>query len=51
MLLQAEDRVHRMGQRSSVTIHYLLAKGTFDDKLWCVFEKSIFLWNSLFVRD
>lgn len=34
VLLQAEDRVHRIGQSSSVSIHYLVAKGTADDYLW-----------------
>jgi len=28
---QAEDRVHRVGQRRSVDIHYLVAPGTLDD--------------------
>lgn len=34
VLLQAEDRVHRIGQASSVSIHYLVARGTADDYLW-----------------
>lgn len=34
VLIQAEDRVHRIGQTSSVNIHYLVAKGTADDHLW-----------------
>ncbi|XP_008053749.1 SWI/SNF-related matrix-associated actin-dependent regulator of chromatin subfamily A-like protein 1, partial [Carlito syrichta] len=33
VLIQAEDRVHRIGQTSSVGIHYLVAKGTADDYL------------------
>lgn len=36
VLIQAEDRVHRIGQTSNVNIHYLVAKGTADDHLWCV---------------
>ncbi|XP_053295798.1 SWI/SNF-related matrix-associated actin-dependent regulator of chromatin subfamily A-like protein 1 [Pleuronectes platessa] len=34
VLIQAEDRVHRIGQTKSVNIHYLVAKGTADDHLW-----------------
>ena len=36
MLVQAEDRVYRIGQRDSVNIDYLVAKGTVDDYLWLV---------------
>ena len=35
-LLQAEDRVHRIGQQNAVNIQYLLARGTLDDKFWSV---------------
>ena len=34
ILVQAEDRAHRIGQLDSVNVHYLLAKGTTDDKVW-----------------
>ena len=35
VLMQAEDRVHRIGQNSSaVNIHYLIAQGTCDDLIW-----------------
>lgn len=41
MLIQAEDRVHRIGQSSSVSIHYLVARGTADDYLWPLIQEKI----------
>ncbi|KAM4836015.1 SWI/SNF-related matrix-associated actin-dependent regulator of chromatin subfamily A-like protein 1 isoform 1-T4 [Thomomys bottae] len=41
VLIQAEDRVHRIGQTSSVGIHYLVAKGTADDYLWPMIQEKI----------
>ncbi|ELQ73797.1 Chromatin remodeling protein HARP/SMARCAL1, DEAD-box superfamily, partial [Trachipleistophora hominis] len=33
-LLQAEDRVHRIGQRKDVEVYFLLGKGTIDEMVW-----------------
>ncbi|NXU47291.1 SMAL1 protein, partial [Turnix velox] len=41
VLIQAEDRAHRIGQTSSVNVHYLVAKGTADDFLWPMIQDKI----------
>ncbi|XP_053126834.1 SWI/SNF-related matrix-associated actin-dependent regulator of chromatin subfamily A-like protein 1 isoform X2 [Hemicordylus capensis] len=41
VLIQAEDRAHRIGQTNSVNIHYLVAKGTADDYLWPMIQRKI----------
>ena len=33
-LLQAEDRIHRIGQLSSVHVRYLIAQDTVDERMW-----------------
>ncbi|XP_052247211.1 SWI/SNF-related matrix-associated actin-dependent regulator of chromatin subfamily A-like protein 1 isoform X2 [Dreissena polymorpha] len=34
ILVQAEDRAHRIGQQDSVVVQYLVATGTSDDHIW-----------------
>lgn len=41
VLIQAEDRVHRIGQTSNVNIHYLVAKGSADDHLWPMIQAKM----------
>lgn len=41
ILVQAEDRAHRIGQLDSVNVHYLLAKGTTDDHIWPLILKKL----------
>lgn len=41
-LIQAEDRVHRLGQTAKfVELRYLFCKGTVDDLLWPLIEKKL----------
>lgn len=37
---QAEDRAHRIGQCSSVNIHYLIANGTLDSLMWAMLNRK-----------
>uniref|UniRef100_A0A3P8TGA3 Zinc finger RANBP2-type containing 3 n=1 Tax=Amphiprion percula TaxID=161767 RepID=A0A3P8TGA3_AMPPE len=37
---QAEDRAHRIGQTSSINVHYLIAKGTFDTFMWSMLNRK-----------
>ncbi|XP_030845914.1 SWI/SNF-related matrix-associated actin-dependent regulator of chromatin subfamily A-like protein 1 [Strongylocentrotus purpuratus] len=41
ILVQAEDRVHRIGQQESVTVRYLIAKQTADDYIWPLIQKKL----------
>ncbi|XP_043930881.1 DNA annealing helicase and endonuclease ZRANB3 [Protopterus annectens] len=45
---QAEDRAHRIGQKSSVHVHYLIAKGTLDPLMWGMLNrKACVMGNTL----
>lgn len=51
-LVQAEDRVHRIGQHSPVVIQYLVANGTVDDHLLQLIEtKNDFLIKAGFSQN
>lgn len=41
VLIQAEDRAHRIGQKDSVLVQYLLAGGTADDVIWPMIERKL----------
>ncbi|EQB59697.1 swi snf-related matrix-associated actin-dependent regulator of chromatin subfamily a-like protein 1 [Vairimorpha apis BRL 01] len=50
-LLQAEDRIHRIGQNSSVDIHYIVCKGTVDEYVWPVLMRKLNVLQSLGIGD
>ncbi|CAE7242587.1 ZRANB3, partial [Symbiodinium pilosum] len=39
ILLQAEDRAHRLGQANMVDVHYLVAPGTVDERMFAAVER------------
>ena len=41
MMLQAEDRAHRIGQVNSVNCHYLYGSGTLDDRLYLKLDQKL----------
>ncbi|XP_074158002.1 DNA annealing helicase and endonuclease ZRANB3 isoform X4 [Sminthopsis crassicaudata] len=43
---QAEDRAHRIGQSSSVNIHYLIANGTLDSLMWGMLNRKAIVTGS-----
>ena len=45
-LLQAEDRIHRIGQTDNVEIHYLVCKGTIDEMVWPHILKKLNVFSS-----
>ncbi|XP_048735505.2 DNA annealing helicase and endonuclease ZRANB3-like [Ostrea edulis] len=48
VLIQCEDRAHRIGQTSCVSVHYLVAKDTMDEWVWsAVCRKTIVTTTTL----
>ena len=41
MMVQCEDRAHRIGQTSCVAVHYLVAKDTMDEWVWSAVCKKV----------
>lgn len=41
MLIQAEDRTHRIGQQNAVNIHYLIGDGTLDPIMLRQLERKV----------
>lgn len=44
-LEQCEDRAHRIGQRSTVNVHYLVAAGSLDEWVWGALSRKVSLRN------
>ena len=47
VLTQAEDRAHRIGQKDSVLIQYLLASKTVDDHIWPLINSKFKVLNKV----
>lgn len=47
VLLQAEDRAHRIGQNDAVNVHYLLARDTADDNIWPMILRKLTLLEAV----
>nr|XP_045583792.1 SWI/SNF-related matrix-associated actin-dependent regulator of chromatin subfamily A-like protein 1 [Procambarus clarkii]XP_045583793.1 SWI/SNF-related matrix-associated actin-dependent regulator of chromatin subfamily A-like protein 1 [Procambarus clarkii]XP_045583794.1 SWI/SNF-related matrix-associated actin-dependent regulator of chromatin subfamily A-like protein 1 [Procambarus clarkii]XP_045583795.1 SWI/SNF-related matrix-associated actin-dependent regulator of chromatin subfamily A-like len=41
VLVQAEDRAHRIGQQDCVMVQYLVARGTADDYIWNLIQSKL----------
>ncbi|KAL4222277.1 SWI/SNF-related matrix-associated actin-dependent regulator of chromatin subfamily A-like protein 1 [Mactra antiquata] len=41
ILVQAEDRAHRIGQQDMVCVQYLVATGTSDDHIWPMIQRKL----------
>nr|QYA18790.1 RuvB-like chromatin remodeling ATPase [Clandestinovirus] len=39
-MLQAEDRIHRIGQTQNCNITYLVARDSFDDRMWKILNRK-----------
>ncbi len=47
IMVQAEDRVHRIGQRNTCHMYYLVARDSFDERLWLMLNKKMAIVSSI----
>jgi hypothetical protein len=45
--MQAEDRAHRIGQKSSVNVHYLVARDSADTLIWDSIARKVRLHSNV----
>jgi SWI/SNF-related matrix-associated actin-dependent regulator 1 of chromatin subfamily A len=48
---QAEDRVHRIGQKRDVEVYYLHAEGSIDDRQWEFLERKLEMIGTVMISD
>jgi len=51
IFFQAEDRAHRVGQKSSVFVQYILARDTADDLIWPKIQEKILVVGNLSLNN
>lgn len=51
ILVQAEDRVHRIGQKDSVMVQYLVARNTADDHIWPLIQEKLEVLGKVGLSD
>jgi SWI/SNF-related matrix-associated actin-dependent regulator 1 of chromatin subfamily A len=47
-LAQAEDRIHRIGQKNVAKIYYVIGKDTIDEKIWETISKRNYAFKRVF---
>eukprot|EP00033_Pygsuia_biforma_P002088 GCRY01002318.1.p1 GENE.GCRY01002318.1~~GCRY01002318.1.p1 ORF type:complete len:677 (+),score=146.03 GCRY01002318.1:317-2347(+) len=51
ILKQCEDRAHRIGQKDTVNVVYLLLEGGLDDRIWPMVERKLQVLSELGVSE
>lgn len=51
VLVQAEDRAHRIGQEDSVMVQYLVARKTADDHIWPLIQSKLEVLGKVGLSD